>query len=368
MKKTSFFILVVLAVCGCGRNDNRASLFQSPLELNARISVKDSRDVKKIDDMKPDDVIVAVNGYPLLKRDYDVWTGQLLAMIRKHAKGNLGEAEKYFEQARVQFLDQFIRNRLLIDDARTNNVMDNAALVAKIKAVLEERATANKITADELLSKYGNADRHLIYQIAERELVSELVKQRIPPVTEVDMTFVSNAQAQVTLENNIIGLTNSVRRQMFENWRNEIAAGKLTFDALVEKYGPDGRFEINESGEWETVARGDIDDETIAELVFAAAKGEILPIQEDDDGIDMIMVSEIIPARRDKEGKIAMSEQRILKRIRMEKEPLFLRQSNDKMFSDLKIQMQLQAIDSYVENLVTNGLNTIVYPHGRNLF
>lgn len=339
-----------------------------PLEQHLRINPLVSNESKKIAEMLPDDVIVAVNGYPLLKRDYVERMKMLRTMIYRRVKNNLGEADQIFEEMRKRFIDQFVSQRLLIDNATKLGVMSDEKLCEEMMSELAKVGKKRKLSPEELLSKYGNNAKHIAYETAERVLVKELVAQKIPPVTKVEDTFVSNAQAQVTLENKIATATNVLRRQMLEGFRRDISTGKTTFDNLVEKHMPDSLFEISSGGEWETVSRGELENPNLEELVFSAEESDILPIQEDPDGIDLIQLRRIIPPVRDSKGEIIEAEKRELARIRISKEGLFLRQTDAAMKKDLEMQMQLQAIDAYVQNLATNGQNTVVYPYGNDLF
>ena len=340
----------------------------NPLEQSKRLEVSVSKSEKKIAVMSPEDIIVAVNGYPLRKKDFDAWMAMLKRTVHSRMKNNFGEADQILDEMRVKFVDQFVSNRMLIDDARKYGVMSDEVLCEKMMQELSMIAEHEKTTVDGLMAKCGSYARYIAYQTAERILIKELVAQKIPPVTEVDMTFVSNTQAQVTFENNVASATNALRRQLIENLREEIISGKKTFQDQVERYKDDGRFEISDNGEWETVSRGDLNNPTLEEMVFSAKEGDVFPVREDEDGIDLICLNTITPPTRDKKGEIIEQETRELLRIHITKEPLFLRQTDEAMFKDLKSQMQLQAVDAYVDNLATNGSVKVVYPYGKHLF
>lgn len=357
-------------ICGCGKESERtrAEILSEPLEFEKRIEVEESGKAKKIAEMQPDDIIVAVNGYPLRQKDYVRWMQLQYATIRKQMKNNRQEADKYFEQLQFQFPSQFAKNRLLIDDAMRQGVLPQSNLVVEVENLLQDQAAKNKMPLDALLDKFGNNQKYVIYQIAERILIKKLVDEKIPPLTQVDATFVSNTQARVIQENNIASATNMHRRLMLEGFRRDIIAGKVDFHDLVVKYFNDGRFEIEDGGKWETVTFGEMEDKTFEEQVFSANEGSMLPLQEDDDGINLIMVHKKIPAMRDKDGNVLERSQCELLCIRMAKEPLLLQQSDEEIMRDLKNQMQIQAIDIYVEKLMTNGVHKVVYPFGTEFF
>lgn len=257
---------------------------------------------------------------------------------------------------------------MLIDDAWKHKVMAETNLTAAVIAELDKAAKKSNKSSDELLDLYGKDQKYVIYQLAERELIKELVDRRIPPKVEVNAFFVSNTQEKVIQVNGAASTTNMQRRLMMEGWRREIASGKLDFHDLVTKHFNDGLFEIEDDGKWETVTFGEMEDKTLESQVFSAKEGDVLPLQEDDDGINLLFVHKRIPVRKDKDGNVLEREQAELLCVRMLKEPLLLRQSDEAMKRDLENQMQIQAIQQYVEGLKTNSFNKVVYPYGTKLF
>ena len=351
----------------CGDIDERINrLLAAPLEIATRVEKVKESTPKKIAEMSDPDIIVAINGYPLLKRDFEAYTGMYRPLVERMAARNYQTTEMAFADFRAQFLTQFIKSRLLIDHAISQNIMTAEELTKRTRAQMEENAAKSKTTVSDIVAKAGQNAKFIVYQTAERILIKELVNQRIPPAFVVDMTFVSNVQAQVSLDNAATSHTNALRRQMLEGWRNDIKSKHINFIDLANQHKDQGDFEIEDDGEWESFTRDEIEDEDFRNIVFSSSVGDVLPLQEDEDGIDLVMVDEIIPEIRNK-GDVA-PEQRVLKRIRMEKLPLIVRQSNDDMLIDLKKQAQIQAIETFTEKLATNGVNSVVYPHGENLF
>ena len=92
-------------ICGCGKESERtrAEILSEPLEFEKRIEVKDSGKTKKIAEMQPDDIIVAVNGYPLRQKDYVRWMQLQYLTIRTQMKNNLQEADKILSSFKSSF-------------------------------------------------------------------------------------------------------------------------------------------------------------------------------------------------------------------------------------------------------------------------
>ena len=79
------------------------------------------------------------------------------------------------------------------------------------------------------------------------------------------------------------------------------------------------------------------------------------------------VVSVKAPERNDK-GRVIQDEVRKVLHIYVKKLPLLIRDANDILKADLKRQMQVQAINRYLEDLKTNGVTRIEFPHGKRLF
>jgi parvulin-like peptidyl-prolyl isomerase len=111
-----------------------------------------------------------------------------------------------------------------------------------------------------------------------------------------------------------------------------------------------------------------MESKQVQAVAFSLREGEVSDPVEDEDGVHLVKVLKIIPPERNAKGRVICDEVRRLSHIYVEKEPQIIAQTNESMFKDMEQQMQLQAIDRYVEFLRTNGVNRVEYPHGARLF
>lgn len=320
---------------------------------------------KTIEQMKPEDVIVAINGVPLTKQDYDKLMGfKLKGLLRRKDMSQL-VAQETWEQHRRTYVRRFIAQRLLVDNAFATGTITTNALLETISAKIANDARRRGQTIAKYISTFGEEWRYFVYERCIDEAVAQLVKAHIPPIAEVESNFVAAVQAQVMADNQAANATNSARRAILEDWRQKIVSGKATFDEAMKACAELG---ASECGVWGEFEDGDIDDERINSVAFATETGGITPVLDSEDAVRLIMVITAREAKHDADGTITNPATRTLAQIAFAKVPLMIEQGSVALTMDLKDQMQLQAINLYVTTLVTNGMNHVVYPHGSKLF
>ena len=370
------FLLIIAVVSGCSCNDDDGFVLDGDvLEMVPRLK-SDFRDKepKSLKSMKPDDVILSVNGYPLTKSHYDEWMKLKARYLMKKASNNANVAAKQLEQAQKLFIDEFINQRLLLDNARQLSVTSVSNVNNEIMLDLAKAAKEGKKTKKQVLAEFPGDSRYLIYQVAEKKWLDALIKQKIPPKFIVDDQFLADAQAEISKTNEIAANTNAVRKAILAGWRREIIGGKTDFATVAnersEDYDKDLPIDdsVQKGGYWGIFERGDIDDKAIQAAIFSLKQGEISDVLEDEDNLYLVKVLKVLPPEKNEKGRVIRDETRELARILLEKEPLIIRLDDDALRDDLSMQAQIQAINDYVDNLRTNGTNRIEFPHGEKLF
>ena len=355
----SITVLSMLLVGACFREGNRGYL-----ELEARQDAFKPGTPMFVKDMKPDDVIVAVNGYPLTRKFLDGMSIGMARAMLSRPNANPREIDQRIEEMRPILVKQFVMRRLMIDEAKRLGLYTDKSLVEYMEGHLSKVASASGKTKEQIFEAMGESKDVYLYQTAERFVVDRLVAEKIPPLITVDAAFVSNVQEQVTLDNQAANLTNLNIKAVLGRCREEIVTGKADFDKAVLLHTNELAHIVSTGGKWGEFTVDDAKQNPAVKAAFALKEGEIsLPIEE-DDGFSIVRVAKIIPAEVSNYGK----ETRELDRIYVEKEPLIIRQSDNEMFKDLKQQMQMQAIYLFADQLATNGQNRVEYPHGEKLF
>ena len=364
-------LLTCVCMIGCSKDEGDINAILPKgdfLELEKRVEKVESGEKKLIEEMAPEDIIVVVNGYPLTKRYYNaVWVTTFKNMMAKRG-ANQYEVMKRIEEMQPKYVNQFVMRRLLIDDARRQKVISDEDLRRLVGEKIQIVANATKKKPKEVVARFGSTSPVVFYDIAERILVDTLIHAKIPPTIKVDDEFVAETQAQVAADNEATQKTNELIRVKLMDWKKEIDSGKTSFENIVSVRTNDHLHVIDRGGEWGTYEKSAIKERALANAAFSLPLGGVSEPIEEEEGYSLLKVLAITPAETNAKGRTIQHESRKLARIYVEKEPLLIRQSDDEMFKDLKQQMQLQAIYKYADNLRTNGLNTVVYPHGERLF
>lgn len=373
MKKTElvWMLLAVVAAAGCTRDDHAYdSLFPGGdyAELKPRIAEIPCGAEQTIKDMAPSNVIVAVNGYTLTKEEFEFSVALEAShlMSQKGADQNVVSAQM---KERMQFfVPEFVRVRLLLDEAKRLNLLTTNDVAKSVKEIVIASAKAKKRTPEQFLRGFNCDSKYVFYDLAVKQWVNALIAKKIPPQVEVDDAFVKAVQDQVTADNEAAKATNELYKVMLAGWKKEAESGIKTFTQLAKEHSQDFNPDSKDGSYWGEWERGQMDSMKVQAAAFSVKLGEITDPVEDENGIHIVKVLKIEPAVKNDKGRVIQHEIRTLAHIYIEKEPLLLRQTDKMMFRDVKRQMQLQAINAYVEVLKTNGVHKVVYPHGENLF
>lgn len=364
-----FGVLIV----GCSENFDvgEVRLPANLLELERRYTdeVKIGKPMT-IAQMSPEDAIVIVNGYPLTKRHFDHAMVVRARDIGKEKGMNPQMAEKRLEEFKMGFVKHFIAQRLMVDDALRQGVVTTNDVREFITEALVSQARRNKVPVERSLAALGAERETSLSEMAIAYTMNKLIKAKIPPKAKVDKVFVDAVKEQVASMNAEATKTNDTIRAKLAAWRQDILAGKADFATVAEKYSEDYVADDPQTkgGHWGKYEEPDMDDAKVAAAVFALKVNEISDVLEDFNGYQLVKVLSVVPAKRDKEGKLISREVRDLAHIYINKTPLIIEEGEAVMTRDLKYQMQIQAIDEYCAALMTNGTNKVVYPHGEILY
>ena len=379
MKNTVIGIATVFAaaaICGCWETPEEKAAdayfsgvaYTDYVELHPRLAETPTGAVCRISQMQPDDVIVAVNGYPMTRASYDEELALRTKQIQNRKNMNELLADELISQAKREIVPQFVRLRLLVDSAKRLAVIGSNEVFKAVNETVVASAKKQRKTVEKFLARFPCDKKFIFYDLAQKTWVNALIAKHIPPDVKVTDEVVAALQEEVRSMNAAAAETNEMHKADMRRWKADILAGKATFAAVAKAHSQDYCEERDIPGFWGEFERGDMDDKRVEDEVFSMKKDEISEPLEDDNGIHMVQLIEIKPPKRDKDGTIETRETRVVKHIYIEKEPFLLTQSDADMRKDARRQVQLQSIDKFVECQKTNGLNKVVYPHGNNLF
>ena len=372
--KTKFYVgqvavaLFIMALLGCSREETHF-LDSDFLEISPGVTNVQNDAVLKISEMSPTDVIVDVNGAPLTKDTYD----RLMVLKYKSLMAKKGMTDlvagKELEAFSKTYIKNFVAQRLLIDNAFAIGVVSTNEVQQFVEDKIQSLAKSKGKTSAEILKGKGDEARFWIYEMAISYIMDKLIDKEIPPKAEVSGEFVSEVRKQVASINAESTATNKVLKAKLKQRRDQLIANKEDF-LKVAATASDSTEEnpSAEDGVWGEFEFGDFDTPEFNTAVFSLPEGGITDVLEDENGYHVVKVLSITPAVKDELGRTQEQEKRLLSHIYLDKAPLLIEESDVILTQDLKRQMQLQAVDEYVSNLSTNGVNKITYPHGINLF
>lgn len=363
----SLFLLSLL-VGGCGKDGFKIE--GNVLEFEKRSDLPfPTGTVCQVDQMAPDDVIVAVNGYPITKRVYDI-----MMALKTKSLGNdpntQASAMEYMKNYRMTYFKTFIGQRLLVDNALELGLVTTNEVQKYVENFVYNAAKKQNRSIEQFLKAFQGQERIFFYEKAVSYAMDKIIAAKIPPLREVNQAFVSNVMEYVEQQNVLAAETNGLRKAEFARIRSAIVSGKIRFSDATNNLTHivrDGIM-VEDNGTWGEFAESDMDDAKVAAAVFALPVGGLTDVIEDDDGFTVAKVCKIIPPEKDAVGEVIAPEKRLLSRIYVDKIPMTVQESQIAWTSNLKQQMQVQAINRYVLNLATNGVNRIEYPHGQVLF
>lgn len=358
-------LAILSAILGCTREEDfKISVADFGFETR-RADAFPTNAPKKIATMAPDDVIVAVNGYPLRKRVYDdLMELKQQGLLKQKDMNNLA-AEQMMDDYRMRYVTFFQAQRMLVDEAFRQNIVTTNEVMGEILRRLKKEAKRRGITIEKSLKPYGKARKYIFQDLFTSIVIDKFVALKIPPKREVDERFVQAVQDQVTKDNESAAATNANIVAYLNGWRKQIMEGKMDFIEVAKRFA--GESDADD-GIWGSFEEGDMDDPKVEAAVFSLPKGAISDVLEDFNGYQLVKVLDITPAETNEKGRVVSKEIRKLSRVYVDKVPVLERVNNVKMTSELKRQMQLQTVDEYVTFLSTNGTTRIEFPNGNNLF
>ena len=321
-----------------------------------------------VDALQPEDVLVAVNGYPLTKKTFD----EVMVLKTKQLANAKGSNQAYLNNQladfRRNYVPLFVNQRLLIDKARELNVIPKEELERRVNDIVQKQAKARKMTVEKFMRSFPGDFKYFLYETCARLLMNSIVAKHIPPVGEVTDGLVAAFQKSIEEDNAATVKTNEMKRVQMQEWKRDLLANKVTFEDLAKKYGEDEYADEDRPGYWGEFERGQIEDKRVQSVVFSLKPGEISDPVEDDEGYHLLKVLSVTAPERNDKGRVIQDEMRKVMHIYVKKLPLLIRDTDEILKADLKRQMQIQAINRYLDDLKTNGVTRIEFPHGKKLF
>lgn len=370
-KSVGAVLLVIFGIIGCNRD--ALVLKPSDFELFDRLEGvnRPTKAALKIEQLSSNDVIVAVNGCALTKGTFDsVMEFRYKNLMRRKDMNNM-MATKMLDEYRKGYPKMFVTQRLLVDDAFKTGVVTTNEAIEEVAAEILSMAKNKGKSAEAFLKSLGAEKPYFLYECYVNFIMNRLISERIKPLAEVNDDFLKAVRDEVKKNNTTSEKYNNDAKKFLRKCRDDIKSGKMSFAKAasgVDIVYTGNTNDIENAHKWGVFEMSEIDDPTTASVAFAMKTGEISDVIEEDNGFCIIRLEKVFPAEKTDGNTVVANERRELSRIYIEKAPMLIEQSDIALTLDLKRQMQMQAIDRYVGQLVTNGVNRIDHPCGDKLF
>ena len=252
---------------------------------------------KFISDMKPDDVIVIVNGDKLTKRDFDALMRVRTAIFQLKSKIDIEDVDgapvqEFVLNNQFGIVPELIHHKLFAQYAAEKGIVPSDDAVAAAR----ERFAGNVLRrVDELgrlADRLGGEAGRLFLQIPYVDAQDALLRQSMSTndLNTVSDEEVSAAQARIAEWDKNADRNNEESRKRLSAARAEIDAGG-DFAEVTRKYA---QVSPEHGKAWATFELGELpQDEDLYKWLVTAKAGDVSPPLDIDDGIAIVKLVEI---------------------------------------------------------------------------
>ena len=370
MRNLRFLLLPTLGFClfGCFKN-NGSDREILPDLTGVRVNVRETGVEKKVDELKGEDVIVAVDGVPYTKQMFDDERMLLVEQLKRQGK-SAQDMMTALTQMLPLFPVQFVNRYLMILDAQRTGVPSREQVQRAYARNLEGLKKSRKKALDELERAYPSKNKSMMYRkIAEEIYVKLYAATNIPPIRVVDSNFVAEVRESIRRGAAESAATNAIILAELKKLSKKLAGDTEAFAAEANRNDVDPETPRGSGGRLRAAEREQIENKEVAAAVFALKKvGDITePIVEEDSAF-IIQLLSVTPPVTNETGRVVQGELRETARIFRELEGKPVEMSDAELWRELDQQMHAQGLQKKISDLATNGTFKVVYPYGVNLF
>lgn len=370
MSKLRILLSLILATCllGCSpmAGTDRKKL---PDLTGVRVKVEETGIEKKIDELKGDDIIVAVDGVAYTKKMFDDERLLLAEQLRRQGK-SVQEIMSTLGQMTSLFPSQFVNKYLLILDAQRIGTPSRDEVQAAYTKNLAGLEKSRKMTLEQIEKLYPSKNKDMMYRkIAEEVYMRLYAATNIPPVHVVDSNLIAEVKASIQRSVAESAATNAAILAELKEFSSKFAGDTNAFAVAANTGDVDPVTPKGSGGYLGSAEREQIENKEVAAAVFALKNiGDITePIVEDDSAFIVQLLS-VTPPVTNETGRIVQGEIREMARIFRELEGKPVKMTDEALWEDTNRQMHSQGLAIKIDELKTNGTYKVVYPYGVNLF
>ena len=358
--------LLGIFAAGCGDSVPKGRPFGpwEPTMQNPPVrTIKPSGTEKSIDMLKPDDVVVAVNGVALTRREIDTRLAQIRANIARNATLSPRDRAATYKMFGSRLISNWIDTQIAVWESRKLGCATEEEIRTAVSKGIERISDSRKTSIGTLDKKIPGGLDFVRYDIEEATWVAAYITNNVNLAVEVDSNMVARIMASIEAENAEIAATNAVKLAHMEKIREMAIKPGADFGKLADEFSEDTQLVKDGTGYWGEFTAEEISDRKLREKFFRYGVGEISEIIDDNDGYMIIKVLEKDPVAYDPENDKARIT---MARIYVEHEQLTTLADPEGMQKDIERQYRERAVKAQMEKL--RAAAEIVYPYGKDVW
>ena len=357
--------LLMLLAAGCGDSAPKGRPFGpwEPTMQNPPIRTVKPGDEMPVARMKPDDVVVAVNGIVLTRRELDTRLAQFRANLARNPRLSPQDRTMSYKAFGSNLVPNWIDTQLAVWESRRLGCATEPEIREAVRSGVERLSDIRKTSIDTLDKTIPGGLDFVRYDMEEATWVASYITNSVKPEVEVDSNMVARIIASIDEENAEIAASNAVKLAKMKRVRALATQPGADFGKLADEHSEDPQLVKDGTGYWGEFTAGEISDTRLRDKFFGYGVGEVSEIIDDNDGYMIVKVLEKTPADYepgDEKAKISLA------RIYVEHEQLTELLDPKGIQKDVQRQYIERAVKARMEELRAGA--QIVYPHGKDLW
>ena len=357
LKRFAIVCCGAILLAGCGK-ENAASREWAPTLKNPAVKAVKVGAEKSVPEMADDDVVVAVNGIALTKKDVDERLEAFRWALSKYRMMRAQERDTRYKAYGRSLIGTFISTQLLLWDAREKCHLDEATIRTFVQSNLVLTAKSYRMKPEQLTSELPGGLLAINRAAEEKIWLDTYATNCLTPQVVLDQD-VTNVLDEIKHENAAIAATNALRKVALAKIRASIQPDGGNFEDVQKKLDDDPNGDDNVSVGNEEIKPDGVQDKVVREALQKLEVGQVSDVLEDSECYFFVKMTD---RRNSKEGEEICS----LGKISISKEQPIVLANERGLKQDFEGQMLRKAMSERIEELKAKA--QIVYPHGTNFW
>ena len=244
---------------------------------------------KSFVEMRPEDVLVSVNGVALKRGECDALLERMAQTYQAaHPNARLPDVVSYRTNRAKTFVGEFLTKQLLLQEARRRNLVPSPESKAKMADVLAKRAKLEKKTPEAYLRSVGEKEsREILADLEEQALISTLRENEFGERLKVSDKDIQALRDRIAGYNRMCEATNALVKARGVAVCERLRKGEDFAKVAAEVTEDPGEGDVSYWGEF---ARGEIEDAGVRNAAFTLPVGAVSDPLDTEEGLVIIKV------------------------------------------------------------------------------